>query len=137
RGISIGSIYQTDEHSHLEVVRYGAGSGFFRTLMAPHVGGQAPGVIKLLQAVGRALRQPIHFLRSYLVPDWAKYTIILLYMRSADGTLRFRRKGLSGRMGTDVEQGERPTASIAEATELAEAMANKVQGFAGSLVPET
>lgn len=137
RGISIGSIYQTDEHSHLEVVRYGAGSGFFRTLMAPHVGGQAPGVIKLLQAVGRALRQPIHFLRSYLVPDWAKYTIILLYMRSADGTLRFRRKGLSGRMGTDVEQGERPTASIAEATELAEAMANKVQGFAGSLVTET
>ncbi len=137
KGIAIGSIYQTDEHSHLEVVRYGAGSGFFRMLMAPHVGGQAPGAIKLLQALGRALRSPLHFLKSYFVPDWAKYTIILLYMRSLDGTLRFRRKGVLGQMGSDLEQGERPSAAIAEATELAQMVAERSQGFAGSLVTET
>ena len=39
KGIAIGSILQTDEHSHLEPVRYGAGSGFFRLLAAPHVAG--------------------------------------------------------------------------------------------------
>lgn len=138
RGVAIGSIYQTDPHSHLEVVRYGAGSGFFRLLMAPHVGGTAPGVIKLVQALGRALRRPLHFLRSYLVPDWAKYTIILLYMRSAEGTLRFRRKGLFGRrMGSDVEQGARPVAAIPEASELADAVAERTSGFAASLVTET
>jgi cholesterol oxidase len=137
KGVSIGSIYHTDEHSHLEVVRYGAGSGFFRTLMAPHVGGQAPGPIKLLQALGRALERPGAFLRSYLVPDWAKYTIILLYMRTTEGTLRFRRKGPSKHMGSDLESGEKPTASIPEATELAEAVAAKVDGFAGSLATET
>lgn len=137
KGVAIGSIYQTDEHSHLEVVRYGEGSGFFRLLMAPHVGGQAPGVIKLLQGLGRALKSPLHFLRSYLVPDWAKYTIILLYMRTVDGTLRFRRKGVLGHMGSDLEQGDKPGASIAEATELAEIVAEKTQGFAGSLMTET
>jgi cholesterol oxidase len=138
KGIAIGSIYQTDDHSHLEVVRYGAGSGFFRLLMAPHVGGQAPGVVKLVQAFGRALASPLRFLKSYFVPDWAKYTIILLYMRSTDGTLRFRRKGLlSRRMGSDLEQGDKPTASIAEATELAEAVADKTEGFSGSMVSET
>jgi cholesterol oxidase len=137
KGVAIGSIYQTDEHSHLEVVRYGQGSGFFRMLMAPHVGGQAPGAIKLLQGLGRALRSPLHFLKSYFVPDWAKYTIILLYMRSLDGTLRFRRKGVLGHMGSDLEQGEKPSASIAEATELAQIVADKTQGFAGSLVTET
>ncbi len=138
KGVAIGSIYHTDAHSHLEVVRYGAGSGFFRTLMAPHVGGQAPGVVKLVQALGRVLGSPIHFLKSYLVPDWAKYTIILLYMRSTEGTLRFRRKGLLGkRMGSDVETGNKPVAAIPEATELAEAVAAKVDGFAGSLMTET
>ncbi|MET0385369.1 MAG: GMC family oxidoreductase N-terminal domain-containing protein, partial [Polyangiales bacterium] len=39
-GIAINSLLQTDEHSHLEMVRYGGGSGFFRTLVtAPHVRG--------------------------------------------------------------------------------------------------
>lgn len=138
KGVAIGSIYHTDEHSHLEVVRYGAGSGFFRTLMAPHVGGQAPGVIKLVQAFGRALGSPIRFMKSYLVPDWAKYTIILLYMRSTEGTLRFRRKGLLfKRMGSDLETTDKPVAAIPEATELAEAVAEQVDGFAGSLVTET
>ncbi|HLT39086.1 MAG TPA: GMC oxidoreductase, partial [Enhygromyxa sp.] len=138
KGVAIGSIYHTDEHSHLEVVRYGAGSGFFRMLMAPHVGGQAPGVVKLAQALLRALGHPIHFLKSYLVPDWAKYTIILLYMRSTEGTLRFRRKGLlARRMGSDLETGQKPVAAIAEATELAEEVAARVDGFTGSLMTET
>src|SRR5690606_21108415 len=138
RGIAIGSIYHTDPQSHLEVVRYGAGSGFFRLLMAPHVGGTAPGAVKLMQAFGRALKSPIHFLKSYLVPDWAKYTIILLYMRSTEGTLRFRRKGaLAKRMGSDVETGQRPVATIPQATALAEAMAGKVDGFPASMVTET
>ncbi|MFV8750375.1 GMC oxidoreductase [Nannocystaceae bacterium ST9] len=138
KGVAIGSIYQTDEHSHLEVVRYGAGSGFFRTLMAPHVGGNAPGPIKLVQGFARMLGQPLRTLRSYLVPDWAKYTIILLFMRSAEGTLRFRRRGLIWkRMGSDLEQGAAPVASIPEATALAEDFAREVDGFAGSIVTET
>jgi cholesterol oxidase len=138
QGVAIGSIYQTDERSHLEVVRYGAGSGFFRMLMAPHVGGNAPGAIKLAQGLGLMLRQPIRALQSYLVPDWAKYTIILLFMRTADGTLRFRRRGLlAKRMGSDLEQGEAPSASIADATALAHEVAREVDGFPGSIVTET
>ena len=34
KGVAITSILHTDEHSHIEPVRYGAGSGFFRTLLA-------------------------------------------------------------------------------------------------------
>jgi cholesterol oxidase len=106
--------------------------------MAPHVGGQAPGVVKLVQALARAVASPIRLMKSYLVPDWAKFTVILLYMRSTEGTLRFRRKGLLAKhMGSDLETGHKPVASIPEATELAEAVAAKVDGFAGSLVTET
>ncbi|EDM79482.1 GMC oxidoreductase family protein [Plesiocystis pacifica SIR-1] len=138
RGVAIGSIYQTDDHSHLEVVRYGDGSGFFRTLMAPHVGGNAPGPLKLVQAAARSLRQPLRFLKSYFVPHWARNTIILLYMRTMEGTLRMRHRGfLTRRLASDLEGQECPVASIPEATELAEAMAEKTQGFTGSILTET
>ena len=40
-GIAIGSILHTDEYSHLEPVRYPAGSGFWRLLMAPMVSGHS------------------------------------------------------------------------------------------------
>ena len=44
--------------------------------------------------------------------------MILLYMRSTEGTLRFRLNWL-GFMKTELEQGEAPQAIIPEASELA------------------
>lgn len=35
RGPAITSVLHTDEHSHIEPVRYAAGSGFFRTMVLP------------------------------------------------------------------------------------------------------
>ncbi|HWM86002.1 MAG TPA: GMC family oxidoreductase N-terminal domain-containing protein, partial [Kofleriaceae bacterium] len=81
RGIAIGSILHTDDHSHIEPVRYSAGSGFFRTMMAPHAPGDH-GLVRLARAFGFVLRHPIRTLRTYFVPDWARYTMILLYMRT-------------------------------------------------------
>src|SRR5207249_4348788 len=78
QGIAIGSIVHTDEHSHLEPVRYPAGSGFFRLMAAPHVpGASAP--VRVLRAAVEVLRHPLKFLRAYFVRDWAKSTMILLY----------------------------------------------------------
>jgi len=133
--VAIGSILQTDEWSHLEPVRYGAGSGFFKLLGAPHVPGQAPGIVKLLQAFVAVLRHPLAVFRTYLVRDWAKFTMILLYMRTTEGTLRFRRKRLG--MGSDLESGEAPTASIPEASALASRVADELGGYPTCFVTET
>jgi cholesterol oxidase len=63
-GIAIHSILQTDEHSHLEMVRYGGGSGFFRTLVtAPHVAG-ASGLVLLLRILLALLARPLLTLRA-------------------------------------------------------------------------
>ncbi len=130
RGIAINSLLQTDEHSHLEMVRYGSGSGFFRMVAVPHIGGHSPGIIKLWKMLLFTLRHPVRVLRACLVANWAKSTMILLYMRSAAGTLRFvRRRGF---MNTELEEGEAPKAAIPEATELAIAIAKKAGGTAMS-----
>ncbi|MEY4577511.1 MAG: hypothetical protein RL701_2214, partial [Pseudomonadota bacterium] len=81
-GIAINSLLQTDEHSHLEMVRYGGGSGFFRTMVtAPHVRGPG-GFLMLLRMFMVLFMHPLLALRTFFVADWAAKTMILLYMRS-------------------------------------------------------
>jgi cholesterol oxidase len=135
RGIAIGSILQTDEHSHLEPVRYSEGSGFFRLLIAPHVGAGNP-IVRLYRLVSTVLRHPLQVLRALTVGDLSKKTTILLYMRTTDGTLRLARNWL-GRISTARDEGNAPTASIPEATELAHRVGDKLDGMAFSLVTET
>jgi cholesterol oxidase len=141
KGIAIGSILHTDEHSHIEPVRYPAGSGFFRTMMAPH-GPGSNAFSRLARAMGFALRHPWWTLRTWLVPDWARYTMILLYMRTLEGHLRFRlgrsfrrlfRRGIT----TELGDGPEPSAAIPEATELGHRVAEKIDGYPTSMMTET
>ncbi|MGH7271874.1 MAG: GMC family oxidoreductase, partial [Polyangiaceae bacterium] len=130
QGIAINSLYQADEHSHLEMTRYGAGSGFFRMFYVPHARGSA-GVLQIFRILLAILAHPVRTLRAWLVRDWSRAVLILLYMRSTDSTLRFKR-GWFGIMTTALEKGERPRATIPEATELAMKMAEKAGGVAMS-----
>jgi cholesterol oxidase len=133
-GIAITSVLHTDDHSHLEPVRYAKGSGFFRLLMAPHVPGESAPV-RLVRALAALARNPIRFLRAYFVDDWAKRTMILLYMRTLEGHLQLRQGALG--LATAVAAGPAPSAAIPEATELARRVEKKIDGYAGSLLTET
>lgn len=133
-GVAIGSILHTDDHSHLEPVRYSAGSGFWRLLMAPMAFGKY-----MLERVVKMgfdfVAHPVQNLKVYLVDDWARRTQILLYMRTLNSTLRFTR-GLFG-MKTTLAQGERPSAFVPEAKDLAERYSKIVDGKPMVLVTET
>lgn len=141
RGIAIGSILRTDRHSHLEPCRYPEGAGFFRVLAAPHVSGGSL-ALRLARMVGLLLRHPWRALRVWLVPDWARHTIILVYMRAVEGQLRLKlgrsaRTGFRRRLTTTREAGAAPTPFMHEATDLAWRVAEKVDGFPESLITET
>jgi cholesterol oxidase len=131
KGIAINSLLQTDDHSHLEMCRYGSGSGFFRTLMVPHIFSRGPALVRVFQLLLFILLNPIKVLRALFVADHSASTMILLYMRSTEGTLRFRLNAL-GFMKTELEKGEAPQAIIPEASELAFKIAEKSHGLATS-----
>jgi cholesterol oxidase len=142
KGVAIGSILHTDAHSHLEPVRYGAGSGFFRLLLAPHAPGETLGE-RLGRAAGVLARHPLRMLRTVLVSDFAKQSQILLYMRSLEGTLSLRRargirNGFQRGLATELTPGSpAPKAFIPEATALAERFAERIDGVPVSLMTET
>ncbi|MFP2897585.1 GMC oxidoreductase [Corallococcus sp. 4LFB] len=141
RGIAIGSILHTDEHSHLEPVRYPEGSGFFRLLMAPHVPG-ATAWTRVARLVGLLARKPLRFLQAWFVPDFARRTMILLYMRTMEGHLRMRRgraltTGFRSGLTTGLQEGPAPTANMPEAFDLAKRVSDKLDGYPMTMVSET
>ncbi len=142
RGIAISSILHTDEHSHLETVRYGPGSNFFQPLMWPH----APGG-SVLARIGRSLaviaKRPRRFWAVRNALDTARQSTILLYMRSLEGTLKLRlgrspltgfRRGLVSRLDEGTPA---PKAFMEEATDLAWRFAKKMRGLPQTLFTET
>ncbi len=142
RGIAITSILHTDDHSHIEPVRYGAGSGFFRTMALPHAPGPTA-VSRLVGALRGFARHPLRWARALTVRDFSSHSQVLLYMRTLESTLQLKkgrspwtamRKGLV----TSLPDGSpAPTAFMEEATDLADRFAHKVGGVAMTLMTET
>ncbi len=141
KGVAIGSILQTDEHSHLEPCRYPPGSDFFRYLAAPHVTGDTS-ALRVAQLLRILLTRPAAYLQALLRPQHARRSTILLYMRTLDSHLRLKMgrslwTGFRDRLTTEVSAGRTPTNSIPEATELARKYCEEVDGFAVSMLTET
>jgi cholesterol oxidase len=133
-GVAIGSIFHSDSDSHLEPVRYSAGSGFWRLLVWPRVSGRNV-FVRVLKVIADLIAHPIKNLKVIFVDDWAKRTQILLFMQTIDSRLRLS-KGIFG-LGTSVEAGGSPTAIMPEADALAEGFAGLVNGKLAALLTET
>lgn len=142
RGVAITSILDLDDRSHIEPVRYGPGSGFFRLLSLPHAAGGT--LLARLRSGTRALvANPRLWARVWAVRDFARHTQILLYMRTLEGHLSFRLgrsifTGFRRDLVTQVAQSDRaPRAYMPEGTDLVERFAKKTGGAPMSLLTDT
>lgn len=116
KGIAIGSILELDENSHIEPVRYGSGSGFWRLLMLPLIT-EKNVFIRILKLLITPFTSPIKWLRVWFVKDFAKRTSVLLFMQHLDSTLKIKRGWINAY--TTIDKGEPPTAFIKEAHQIA------------------
>jgi len=89
RGIAITSGGFVDEHTHIEVVRYPAGSDSMSMLatILTDGGGRVP---RWLRWIGNAFRHPLRFVRASVPFGWAKRSAILLVMQPVNSYLRYR-----------------------------------------------
>jgi cholesterol oxidase len=89
-GVAISSIYNHDEITRVEPVRYPAGSSLMRFLAAPLIDTNVSVPVRLLNFLGWILTHPIDFARSMILPGWAHNVTILLVMQHSDNRMRFR-----------------------------------------------
>jgi cholesterol oxidase len=89
-GLAITSVFQPDQVTAVEPVRYSEGSSFIRLLAGPLIkpGGNIP--TRILRTLSTALLHPIDFLRNYLSLEWAHRTTIFLVMQTKDNQIHLQ-----------------------------------------------
>jgi cholesterol oxidase len=89
KGIAISSIFQADDVTRIEPVRYSDGSSFIRLMAAPHVHGDSAW-IRALRTLWAVIRHPLDFLYAKFFSRWARYTTILLVMQVEENLTHMR-----------------------------------------------
>jgi cholesterol oxidase len=132
RGVAITSSFHPDSQTHIEPVRYGAGSnsmGLLTTLLVDG-GGRIPRPVRFL---GQALRHPIVLAHSFSVRRWSERTIIALVMQTVDNSLTVRRTR-RGRLTTSLGHGKPNPTWIPVGHEAVRRIADRIGGYAGGSV---
>lgn len=133
KGVAIGSIFPPDEDTHIEAVRYGSGSGFWKTMAVPMIRGGSF-FRRMGRLAGHLISRPISWLRMYFGHNFARESFILLIMQHLESTLRFRRG--HGRMRSSLSTGKAPSAFMPVAEKLARATAHEVSGAPFVMITE-
>jgi len=133
QGVAISSIFNADEITRIEPVRYPDGSSLMRFISAPLIDLEAGIPRRILDSLGWILRHPIDFARTMILPGWAHNATILLVMQHADNRMRFR-TGRSGwtlwRTGlvAETEPGYEINAQVRGSHSLARDFARRTNG---------
>ena len=90
QGVSISSIFNADEITRVEPVRYPDGSSLMRFISAPLIDLDEGMFRRMLDSVAWILRHPLDYATTMLLPGWAHNATILLVMQHADNRMRFR-----------------------------------------------
>ncbi|MER5470542.1 GMC family oxidoreductase [Streptomyces sp. NPDC002685] len=138
QGVAITSSIHPDENTHIEPVRYGKGSnamGGMSILQVPY----AEGSSRVAGWLVNAARHPLLVLRSLSNRRWSERTIIGLVMQSLDNSLTtyLKPKGAGkGLLTARQGHGAPNPKQIKAASQAASAIAEEINGFAGSNVGE-
>jgi cholesterol oxidase len=89
-GVAISSIFNADEKTRIEPVRYPNGSSLMRLLTAPLIDLNNGIPVRILKSLIWILTHPLDFLQAQILPGWARKVTILLVMQHTDNRMRFR-----------------------------------------------
>jgi cholesterol oxidase len=141
KGIAISSIFNADEVTRVEPVRYSDGQSFIRVMTAPLIDSANNMLMRFLKTLWSILRHPWDFLYGKFFSRWARYTTILLVMQTEENLTRVRR-GRSfftfGRKGLVIQHEKEHSAdSLTLANEITRAFAERVDGITAAAFTDT
>jgi cholesterol oxidase len=134
QGVAISSIYDYDEITRVEPVRYPDGSSLMRYLAGPLIDTDVSIPRRILRFTGWAITHPLDFAKALFLPGWAHNVTIILVMQRADNRMRFR-IGRSAytlfrrAMVTEPEPGYEIGAQVAGSHELTREFARRTNGI--------
>ncbi len=130
-GVAITSIFNADDETRIEPVRYPDGSSLLRFISAPLISTGDSLLWSIIQTLWQTIRNPFNVLRTHVLPGWAHRATIIMAMQTTDNRLRlklgrspltlFRRDLVAMRRGEDraparIDLGHTVTRRFAEKT---------------------
>ena len=136
-GIAISTIFDPDEHTHIELCKFPDGAGAMIRLAAMAAGNGTP-IVRTLKMVGNIITQPWNFLRSLFNFKLAETSIIFLIMQSLPNAMRMKlHKGIFGpRLIMKNDSGQKVPSFIPVGQNALYRYARKVNGVPHNAVTE-
>jgi cholesterol oxidase len=137
-GLAITSVFNPDEKTHVEVVKYPDGSNalkWFFSLAAP---GNVTNLRRTFRMLYTSIRHPLKFIRVVFNVKWSTNLVIFLVMQHVENAMRmvWRKGWRGGRITLDNSGQNRVPAYIEVGQQVMEAYARKTNGIAQNIVLE-
>jgi cholesterol oxidase len=136
-GLAISSVFNPDDHTHIELCKFPDGSGAMVRLASMAAGNGNPAV-RTLKMFGNMITQPWNFLRSLFNFRLAETSIIFLIMQSLPNAMQMKlKKGIFGtRLIMNNNSGQKVPSFIPVGQDALYRYAKKVNGVPHNAVTE-
>jgi|SRR3989304_7127327 len=137
-GIAIGSVFNADEITKIEPVRYSEKSSFIRVLTAPLIDSESKISMRIIKTIWEIIKHPFDFVYAKFFSKWARFTTIILVMQTKENLTKI---GLGRNLFTMGKKGLviKPDASKSSYTEkpnvanhVTQLVAEKMNGIPAS-----
>lgn len=139
-GLAITSVFNPDEHTHVEIVKYPDGSDVMG-IFAGYAVGAGNHAMRVLKLLGAFLLRPHQIFRSYLRMlrgKWSRHTIILLIMQTLDNSMKmtWRKRWWGGGISIINQGKQRVPSYIDVGQQVMLRYANKIKGVPANSITE-
>jgi cholesterol oxidase len=137
-GLAITSVFEPDEHTHVEIVKYPDRSDALKWFFGLSVGGASSSLLRTLKLAGKTFSHPAAFLKTLFNFRWPTNLVIFLVMQNVDNAMKmvWKRTPTGGTIRIDNKGMKRVPAFIAVGQEVMERYAAKTGGIAQNILLE-
>lgn len=137
-GLSITSVFNPDEDTHVEVVKYPDGSNALKVFFAFSAGAARYNFLRFLKMISASIRRPVKFLKVVFNRNWSTGLVIFLVMQHIENAMamKWKKNLFGGKMVIDNTGKKKVSAYIDIGQKVMENYAEKSGGIAQNIILE-
>lgn len=137
-GVAISSVFNPDDNTHVEIVKYPDGSNALKWFFSLSARGTSRSFFRIFRLIGKSFRHPAAFLKTVFNFNWSNGLVIFLVMQHLENSMRFVWKQTlrGGKMVVNNTGSNKVPAYIEIGQKVMETYASKTKGIAQNIILE-
>lgn len=137
-GLAITSVFNPNEHTHIEIVKYPDGSNSLKWFFSLSAGGSSTNFKRIMKLIGKTIIHFRDFIKTVFNFKWSTGLIIFLVMQHLENNMKFiwKKNFWGGKMIVRNKGNQKVPAYIDAGQKVMEAYAKHTGGIAQNIVLE-